>query len=155
MAAVLKFSSPQTRQFWEIEILYEDAELLALDKPAGLLGTPDPADEQAPNLLDLLREGVAARKPWATERALSYVLNINRLDPELSGVLLFAKTKPAFTRISDFLGTEKPARTYVALVRGAPREDTFEVAGKIAPHPAHNGLMHIDARRGKRSRTTF
>ena len=61
----LKLSSPAARQFWEIPVLFEDDYLLALDKPAGLLTSPDRYDPQRPNLMKLLHAAVAAGKPWA------------------------------------------------------------------------------------------
>ena len=64
----IKLSSPATREFWEIPVLFEDEHLLALDKPAGLLTSPDRYDPQRPNLMKLLHAGIAAGKPWARER---------------------------------------------------------------------------------------
>ena len=40
-AAAIKLSSPATREFWEIPVLFEDEHLLALDKPAGLPTSPE------------------------------------------------------------------------------------------------------------------
>ena len=42
MSSPVKLSSPATREFWEIPVLFEDEHLLALDKPAQLLVSPDP-----------------------------------------------------------------------------------------------------------------
>lgn len=65
MSAVIKLSSPATREFWEIPVLYEDEHLLALDKPAGLLASPDRYDPQRPNLMKLLHTAIAEGRPWA------------------------------------------------------------------------------------------
>src|ERR1041384_377942 len=83
--SVIKLSSPATREFWEIPVLFEDAHLLALDKPAGLLTSPDRYDPERPNLMGLLHAGIAAGKPWAVERGLNYLSNAHRLDFETSG----------------------------------------------------------------------
>ena len=48
MNAAIKLSSPATHEFWEIPVLYEDAHLLALDKPSGLLTSPDRAEPGPP-----------------------------------------------------------------------------------------------------------
>ena len=71
--STIKLSSPATREFWEIPVLFEDEHLLALDKPAGLLTSPDRYDPQRPNLMKLLHAGIAAGKPWARERNLTYL----------------------------------------------------------------------------------
>jgi len=53
----IKLSSPSTREFWEIPVLFEDDHLLALDKPSSLLVSPDRYDPTRPNLMKLLHAG--------------------------------------------------------------------------------------------------
>ena len=151
----IKLSSPAARQFWEIPVLFEDASLLALDKPGGLLTSPDRYDPQRPNLMKLLHNAIAAGKPWARERGLNYLMNAHRLDFETSGVILLAKTKPALVALADLFGSEKPHKQYAALVQGTPAEDKFAVDAPLAPHPVKTGLMRVDPKHGKRSRTRF
>ena len=154
-APAIKLSSPATREFWEIPVLFEDGHLLVLDKPAGLLVLPDRHSPEKPSLITLLHAGIAAGKPWARERGLSYLMNAHRLDSEASGVILFAKSKPVLVGLADFFGAEKSGKRYLALVHGAPREDRFEVDVKLAPHPARLGLMRVDANNGRRAQTVF
>src|SRR5215472_347824 len=144
MSAVIKLSSPATREFWEIPVLYEDDFLLALDKPSGLLTSPDRYDPARSNLMKLLHGGIAAQKPWARERNLTYLSNAHRLDFETSGVILLAKTKATLVQLADLFGSEKPVKKYVALVQGCPVEDEFEVDAKLSPHPVKIGLMRVD-----------
>ena len=105
--SAIKLSSPPTREFWEIPVLFEDDHLLALDKPAGLLTSPDRYDPLRPNLMKLLHAGIAAAKPWARERHLEYLSNAHRLDFQTSGVILLAKNKPALIALADLFGTDK------------------------------------------------
>jgi RluA family pseudouridine synthase len=153
--SVIKLSSPPTREFWEIPVLFEDDHLLALDKPAGLLNSPDRCDPQRPNLMKLLHAGIAAGKPWARERHLAYLMYAHRLDFETSGVMLLAKNKPAFVALANLFGSEKPIKQYVALAHGAPATDKFEVEAKLAPHPLKIGWMRVDPKNGKKSGTRF
>jgi len=155
VSAAIKLSSPATREFWEIPVLFEDAHLLALDKPAGLLTSPDHDSPERPNLMTLLHAGIAAGKPWARERGSSYLLNTHELDLDASGVLLFAKSKSVLMALADFFGIEKPGKIYLALAHGAPPEDRFEINAKLAPHPTRPGMMSVDHNNGKRSRTLF
>jgi RluA family pseudouridine synthase len=155
MSAFIKLSSPATHEFWEIPVLFEDAHLLALDKPAGLLTSPESDDAQPPNLMKLLHAGIAEAKPWARERGLTYLMNAHRLDSDTSGVILLAKNKPALLALADLFGTNKPVRKYLALIRGEPVEEHFEVDAKIAPHPVQDGLMRVDFDNGKKSKTRF
>jgi RluA family pseudouridine synthase len=155
VSAAVKLSSPATREFWEIPVLHEDGELLALDKPAGLLTSPDRLAPERPSLMALLHAGIEAGKPWARERNLSYLANAHRLDFETSGVLLLAKTKPALVALADQFSSGKLVRHYLALVQGVPPEDRFFVDQKIGPHPLQSGRMRIDPRDGKKSKTNF
>ena len=152
---VIKLSSPATREFWEIPVLFEDEFLLALDKPAGLLTSPDRYDPNRPNLMKLLHAGIENGKPWARERHLDYLSNAHRLDFETSGIILLAKTKPALVALANLFGTEKPLKKYVALVRGEPPGENFEVDARLAPHPVKTGLMRVDPKNGKPSKTKF
>lgn len=155
MSAAIKLSSPATREFWEIPVLFEDEHLLALDKPAGLLTTPENEEDLRPNLMRLLHEAIAAGKPWAKERELSYLNNVHRLGGETSGVQLLAKTKEAYVALADLFGTEKPVRKHLAIAWGNPPAARFEVDAKLAPHPLKAGQMRVDQRGGKKSRTEF
>lgn len=147
--------TPAPGEFWEIPILFEDSHLLALDKPAGLLTSPDRCDPPQPNLMRLLHAAIAAGKPWARERGLDYLMNAHRLDFETSGVLLLAKNKAALVALANLFGSEKPLEKYVALVHGSPRTDPFEIDARLAPHPLKIGLMRVDSKNGKKSKTQF
>jgi len=151
--AVIKLSSPATREFWEIPVLFEDAHLLALDKPARLLSTPDRYDPQRPNLMRLLHQGIAAAKPWAVERGLTYLSNAHRLDFETTGVFLLARSKPVLVALADLFGSQKPCQRFVAIAAGAPPETQFEINARLAAHPAKAGVMRADPHHGKRSCT--
>src|SRR6516225_520286 len=129
---VIKLSSPATQEYWEIPILYEDEDLLAVDKPSGLLTSPDRYDRERPNLMKLLHAGIAAGKPWAQEQNRTYLANAHRLDFETSGILLLAKSKPVLTVLANAFGSSVPVKHYVALVNGTPIESTFEISAKIS-----------------------
>ena len=151
----IKLSSPATREFWEIPVLHEDEHVLALDKPSGLLTSPDRDDPNRPNLITLLHAGIAEAKPWAQTRGLSYLMNAHRLDFETSGVILLAKNKAALVQLANLFGSETAARKYLALVRGEPPVAHFEVDAKLAPQSGEAGLMRVDPKQGKRARTLF
>lgn len=154
-AGFLKLSSPATKDYWEVPVLYQDDHLLALDKPAGLLTSPDRYDPERPNLMRLIHTHIARGIPWAKERGLGYVANAHRLDFDTSGVILMARTKPVLTALANAFGAEKPRKTYLALCSGTPERAEFEVDAKLAPHPTRPGVMRVDPRHGKISRTAF
>ncbi len=95
-----------------LQFLYEDAQLLVMDKPAGLLSVPGKLENRQDCLLTRLQ---AAR--WDA-------LLVHRLDCDTSGVILFARTKQA----QGFLGQEfeqrRAQKTYIARLHGVMAEDS-------------------------------
>ncbi|HEY9154780.1 MAG TPA: pseudouridine synthase [Opitutaceae bacterium] len=116
-------------------IIFEDAVLLAFDKPSGLAVAPDPYDRKRPDLT------AAVRAQFGPELA-----NVHRLDAETSGIVLFAKTKPALDFLSGQFQSKTADKRHLALVVGAPPEDTFVVDLKLAPDEHQRGRMHIGGR---------
>ncbi len=135
-------------------VRYEDEVLLALEKPSGLLTSPDRYDPDRPNLMKLLHHDIARNAAWVRPRNLTYLANVHRLDFETSGIILLAKNKPALVALADQFGAEKPAKVYFALVHGTPPPE-FEVDAKLGPHPLKVGLIRVDPKQGKKSITRF
>lgn len=152
---VIKLSSPATKEFWEVPVLFEDEHLLALDKPSRLLSSPDRYDPDRPNLMRLLHDSIKRGVPWTQERGISYLANAHRLDFETTGIILLAKNKPALVALANQFGSEKPVKSYFALVHGSPSEDSFEVDRKIGMHPIKIGLIRVDEKMGKKAHTHF
>lgn len=155
MHNIIKLSAPATSEFWEIEVLFEDTDLLALNKPAGLLSSPDRYDPTRPNLMTLLHAGITEGKPWAVKRGLTYLMNAHRPDSESSGIILLAKSKPVLVKLANLFGSDQPVKRYAALVHGDPAEDRFTVGARLSSHPTQPGLVRVDPKNGKRSRTVF
>ncbi len=155
MSGVIKLSSRETKEFWEIPVLFEDDSLLALDKPARLLTSPDRYDPDRPNLMKLLHRDIERKAPWAVSHGITYLANAHRLDFETSGILLLAKTKPALIALANLFSSEKPAKTYVTIVQGSPREPDFTVEAKLGPHPVRPQFVRVDPKHGKRAITNF
>ena len=101
MDRFIRLSSPATPEFWESQILFEDAHLLALNKPPNLLISPDRHDPKQPSLMALLHTAIAQGNPWAKARGLTYLMNAHRLDLETSGVILLAKSKPVLVALAN------------------------------------------------------
>lgn len=157
MLSFIKLSSPATGEYWEALILFEDEHLLALNKPAGLLTKPDRFAPDRPSLMQLLHHDIERGAPWAKERGLTYLMHAHRMDCETSGVLLFAKNRPALINLATQFGSEKPNRIFVALVQGvaALEQSVFKTDAKLAPHPLQMGVVRVDPKEGKRARTEF
>ncbi|MGD9862486.1 MAG: RluA family pseudouridine synthase [Pseudodonghicola sp.] len=100
-----------------LEILYEDAQLIAVNKPAGLLSVPGRGE----HLADCLLSRVQAAFPDA--------LLVHRLDRDTSGVIVFALTPHAQRTLSMQFETRVAKKTYVARVWGRlePKEGTVDL----------------------------
>ena len=121
--SVIRLSSPATQESWELPVLFEDEQLLVVDKPARLLVSPDLNDPQRPDLMRLLHDGIAQGATWAKQRNLSYLANAHRLDFETSGVLLLAKTKHAIVAVTNQFGANQNPTTAPAI---APKRLTAQ-----------------------------
>lgn len=152
---MIKLSSPETEEFWEISVLFEDEHLLVLNKPARLGLVSDPAEPARASLMDLLHKGIADGKPWATQRSLSFLMNAHRLETETSGVLLLAKNKTILSDLLNRFGSEQTELAFLTIVAGNPSENRFSVNAKLAPDPTRPGVVRVDQRNGKQARTTF
>lgn len=150
----IKLSAPAHHGFWEIPVVHEDEHLLAIDKPAGLLTSPDRYDPDRPNLMKLLHAGIETGRPWAAARHLDYLSNAHRLDFETSGILLLAKDRTTLVGLADQFGSEKPVKVYVALAKGTPPEKEFEVDLKLKADERQPGRMRW-SKDGKKSLTRF
>lgn len=151
----IKLSFPATHQFWEIPVLHQDEQLLAIDKPQDLPLASPTGDNTTPGLLPLLHDGIQQGKPWATALGLNFLLNAHTLDDDISGLLLFARSKPVLATLANLFGSEKPLLKYLALVHGVPAEDRFEVDAAVGHDPARPGLMRLEGRQSKKARTRF
>jgi 23S rRNA pseudouridine1911/1915/1917 synthase len=101
------------RTFSGFRILFEDAALIVIDKPAGLLTVPLPDRGAQPSVLDFLDTEYAARTRHAP-------LVVHRIDRDTSGLVVFAKTRHAWSVLRRQFAQREPDRVYLAVVHGVP-----------------------------------
>lgn len=96
-----------------LEILYEDNHLIALNKPAGLLTQPSGTDEES--LEALVKSWIKDKyqKPGSV-----FLGAVHRLDKAVSGVVLFARTSKSLSRLQEAMRNRKISKTYLALIEG-------------------------------------
>jgi 23S rRNA pseudouridine1911/1915/1917 synthase len=112
-----------------VEVLLEDNHLLVVNKPAGLLSQGDASGERS--LVDLL---AAYRGAAEAKEGPGYVGLVHRLDRNVSGVLVTAKTSKAAARLSAALRTrdERLVKEYAAWVRGVPSAASGTLEARLA-----------------------
>ena len=125
-------------------IIYEDAALLAFDKPSGLPVAPDRWHRAEENLMALVRVKFGPA-----------VANVHRLDAETSGLVLCTKTKAALDFVSGQFQSKTAVKLHHALVAGSPPEDGFTVDLPIEDDPALLGRMRVNKKTGKPAVTEF
>jgi 23S rRNA pseudouridine955/2504/2580 synthase/23S rRNA pseudouridine1911/1915/1917 synthase len=125
------------------DILYEDSDLIIVNKPAGLLAIPDRFNTALPSLVKIL-EAKLGQKIWV----------VHRLDRETSGIICFAKNEAAHKYMSKLFEARDVSKFYIGLVNGRMINTEGTIDKPIAEHPAINGKM-IAAKKGKPSVTVY
>lgn len=121
-----------------LHILYEDNHLLAVNKPADLLVQGDRTGD--PTLLDLARAYLKHRydKPGNV-----YLGLVHRLDRPVTGVVLFARTSKAASRLSRQFRAGTVVKFYLVVVEGAPEPAAGELSHELAGSGDARGVTRV------------
>jgi len=135
-----------------LSVLFEDAHLIVVDKPAGMAVHPAPGSESGTLVNALLRHcGDSLSGVGGVARPGI----VHRIDKETSGVIVAAKTDAAHRGLSALFAAHDIERVYVALVRGAPRARSGSVDAAIARSTHDRKKMAIVRSGGRRAVTHF
>ncbi len=115
-------------------IVFEDDDLVVVEKPAGLLTAPTPESDRN-NLAMLLSRRAPGPEPS--------VFVVHRIDLETSGLVVFAKTAHANRTLSEKFRTHDIERAYLAVVTGTFPEDVSRIARPVGGRPA---VTHVAIR---------
>ncbi len=129
-----------------LQVLYEDSDILVIDKPAGLVVHPGSGNWSGTMLNALLRHAPAVS-------GIPRAGIVHRLDKDTSGLLVVAKTIPAQVDLVRQLQARSVTREYVAIVHGVVRADGA-VEAPIGRHPVQRTRMAVVAT-GKPARTFY
>lgn len=124
------------------DLIFENEDLLVIDKPAGLLSIPDRFDPNRPNAHQILTQ------------LGKTVLTVHRIDKDTSGLLLFAKNPATHRTLSLLFEEQKVNKTYLAIVNGKPPFEEGVINSPIAHSSSGDGRMIIHPK-GKPSETLF
>ena len=109
-------------------VLYEDADLIVIDKPAGMAAHPAPGTPDG-TLVNALLAHCGASLSGIGGVARPGI--VHRLDKDTSGVMVAAKTDRAHAGLSALFATHDIERTYIALTRGAPSPTVGRIQTQI------------------------
>ena len=145
-------ATPQAQAI-PLSIRFEDAHLIVIDKPAGLVVHPAPGNPDGTLVNALIAHcgesllGIGGvRRPGI----------VHRLDKDTSGLIVAAKTEAAHRALSADFAARRIARAYAAIVWGVPLPTAGEIAGNIGRSVTNRKKMAVvAASRGKPALTRY
>ena len=135
-------AAPATAQAQQIplSIVYEDTDLIVIDKPAGLVVHPAAGNPDG-TLVNALLHHCAGQLSGIGGVARPGI--VHRIDKDTSGLLVVAKTDLAHEGLAKQFAAHSIGRRYLAVVAGRPLPPAGRIEGAIGRHPVHRKKMDI------------
>jgi 23S rRNA pseudouridine1911/1915/1917 synthase len=134
-----------------LEILFEDDDLVVINKPAGLVVHPGAGHRQH-TLVNALLDHCATLSGIGGKERPGIV---HRLDKETSGCLVIAKNDTAHRELSKQFAVRTVEKIYLALVAGKLCTQAGVIEEKIGRHPVHRQRMSATTLRGRAAKTEY
>jgi 23S rRNA pseudouridine1911/1915/1917 synthase len=131
-----------------VPIVYEDADMLVVDKPAGLVVHPAGGHAEGTLSQLLAARGAAGGDPWRPGI-------VHRLDKDTSGLLVVAKGETAHRALKQAIERREVVREYLALVRGRPPALSGTIDAPIGRDQRDRRRMSIATATPREARTHF
>ena len=122
-----------------LEVVYEDEDLLVINKPAGMVVHPAPGHHSGTLVHALLGRGGR----WSSAGGAARPGIVHRLDKGTSGLIVVARNDASHRALSSQLGDRTLSRSYLAIARGRFKTDAGELEGAIGRHPKDRKRMAI------------
>ncbi len=133
-----------------LSVVYEDADLVVIDKPAGMVVHPAPGHLSGTLVHALLGRGGA----WSAAGGATRPGIVHRLDRGTSGLIVVARNDASHRALSAQLSDRTLSRTYLAIVRGTVKDAAGELEGPIGRHPKDRKRMAVVSG-GRYARTRY
>lgn len=130
----------------DLQIIYEDAYLIAIAKPAGLLSVPGRYLDTQDSVLSRLRQSLGADIP---------IYPVHRLDRQTSGILLFVRDLESLRCLNHQFAQRQIHKIYEALLSGKIEHEHGEIDLPLWGNPENRPFQQVDLVRGKPSVTEF
>lgn len=135
-----------------LTVLYEDAWIIAIDKPAGLLSVPGRSRQNQDSVLSRLRNQL---QDDAGQLLGDRLQAVHRLDQDTSGILLLAKDGESQRSLQHQFQQQQIFKNYEALLQGQLMLKGGRVDLPLAPDPEHRPRQRVDPEHGKPCLTRF
>lgn len=126
----------ETGQKVEFSIMFEDDDVIVVDKPAGLVTHPGVGNKDR-----TLVNGLLAHRPSLASLPRAGI--VHRLDKDTSGLMVVAASESARTRLIDSLSARRVSRRYRCICEGLMHEDRRRVSLPIGRHPTHRTKQEV------------
>ena len=138
-----------------VPVLYEDRDIMAIDKPAGWMVTTPKWSQTRQNLQREIEIAIERRETWVTQKQIRFLRFVHRLDRETSGILLMAKNRSAIVKLSQLFSDQQIKKFYVCIVHGRPPLEAWKCTAPIGPYNDIDHRMKVDPEQGQESVTYF
>jgi 23S rRNA pseudouridine1911/1915/1917 synthase len=135
-----------------LTIVYEDDDLIVIDKPAGMVVHPAPGNPDNTLVNALIAHCGDSLSGIGGERRPGIV---HRIDKGTSGLIVAAKNDAAHQALSAAFAAHTIERAYLCLVWGVPSPTAGEITGNIGRHPVDRKRMAVVSRGGKPAVTRY
>jgi 23S rRNA pseudouridine1911/1915/1917 synthase len=140
---------PLSHEAIPLKIVYEDADLLVIDKPPGLPVHPAPGHPS-----HTLVNAILSYLPTLAEDDYIRPGIVHRLDKDTSGLIIVAKNRRAHENLSDQFKARSVSKAYIVLVKGKLTPQAGVIEAAIGRDPHHRQRMAVVAR-GREARTEY
>ncbi|GAK50161.1 pseudouridine synthase [Candidatus Moduliflexus flocculans] len=134
-----------------LNVLFEDAHLLVINKPAGMVVHPAPGHDSGTLVHGLLHHCDDLSGIGGVQRPGI----VHRLDRDTSGVMIVAKNDEAHANLSAQLKSRELSRIYIALAHGRFRELTGSIDAPIGRHRTDRQRMAVDEEHGRNALSLY
>jgi len=141
---------PAQAEQLDLVVIYQDDDLVVIDKPPGMVVHPAPAHHSGTLVNALL--GLGGR--WSAAGGEERPGIVHRLDKGTSGLIVAARNDVAHRALAAQLKDRSLSRTYLAVVRGAMKTHAGELEGPIGRHPKERKRMAV-VKGGRYARTRY
>lgn len=147
---IITIGSHESKSSFRLKILHEDRDVIAVDKPVGMLSLPMEGSSRS-NMNDEVKAYLKRRHPT---KSGSYVKPLHRLDTETSGVMIFALSKLG-AALQEAFKVHDIKRTYLAIVMNAPKSNSGKIDKPISKGDYASGKKVEISPQGHRAVTFF
>lgn len=129
----------------KLNILYEDENILLVDKKAGIAVHPHDGSEYGKTLIDHIQAYLYAKREWRPREENAFTPALcNRIDRNTGGIVIAAKTAEALRCMNQKIKDRELEKTYLAIIEGTPKQKSGTLRGYLFKDAVKNRVYVTD-----------